>query len=189
MDTQFKNLADTIAFVVLNDRNTIVKLLLQNGQILDVNTVSNDKLVSMLMNSLEDSDKFRAVFLDYLKTAFGIEDFKNSTGGTDGFGGGGSFFGGFNAGSAISLVTTGLGFLSGNQASKDQRAAAEAQAKAQIAQANAQASNNQTALQIAQLQLEAAKLKPGTNNTLLYVGIGVGAVAVIGVLIYVATKK
>lgn len=188
MDTQFKNLADTIAFVVVNDRNTIIKLLLQNGQILDVNTVTNDKLVSMLMNSLEDSENFRYVFLEYLKTAFGLENFKNSTGGADGFGGGG-FFGTFDANSAISLVTTGLGFLSGSQSSKDQRAAAEAQAKAQIAAANAQASNNQTALQIAQLQLEAAKLKPGTNNTLLYVGIGVGAVAVIGVLIYVATKK
>jgi len=185
----YENLAVVISNVILTDKKGIIKLLLQNGHIFEYETISDNDLVTMIMNSLSDSQKFRESFQKYLELKINNTSYSNSNGGSDGFGGGGSFFSGFNASAAVELLSTGLGFISGNNASNDARAAAEAQAKAQIALANAQASNNQTALQIAQLQLEAAKVKPATNNTLLYVGIGVAAVVVLGIGIFAVTRK
>jgi multidrug efflux pump subunit AcrA (membrane-fusion protein) len=67
----------------------------------------------------------------------------------------------------------------------------EAQAKAQIALAQAQQSGNQTQLEIARLQLQAAQAgstAPKSNTTLIIVGV-VGGLAVLGTVIYFVTRK
>lgn len=181
MEKQFQILSDVIAYVILYDRESIITLLSQNGMI--VNPLdSNEKLVSKLMNLLSEDEMFRKTFTAYLEESFGINEFSNAEGST-------GFFSGFNAGSVVSLVGTGLGFLSSSQSSKDQRATAEANANATLAAAVAQSNVSKTNLEIARLQLEAAKLKPTTNNTLLYAGIGVGVVVVLGLVIFAVTRK
>lgn len=182
MENQFQILSDVIAYVILNDRDNIINLLSQNGMIVNPQE-SNEKLVSKLMNLLSENEKFRQIFVSYLKESFGLVEFSNAEGSSTGF------FSGFNAGSVVSLVGTGLGFLSSSQSSKDQRATAEANANATLAAAVAQSNVSKTNLEIARLQLEAAKLKPTSNNTLLYAGIGVGVVVVLGLVIFAVTRK
>ncbi len=192
MENQFQILSDVIAYVILNDRDNIITLLSQNGMIVNPQE-SNEKLVSKLMNLLSEDENFRQIFTSYLKESFGLVGFSNAPGdlstavtpSTTSTG----FFSGFNVGSVVSLVGTGLGFLSSSQSSKDQRATAEANANATLAAAVAQSNVSKTNLEIARLQLEAAKLKPASNNTLLYAGIGVGVVVVLGLVIFAVTRK
>lgn len=200
-----KNLSDTIAFVVLNDRPGVIALLKTNGLVFDENHTSNEKLVTMIFNSLYDNSDFKNNFLTYLD-AKAKDNFANASGlfestplptftaptsssSSLGTSSGGGFFSGFNANTITSLVGTGLGFLSSSQAGKDQRAIAEANAQAAIANAQSQTELIRAQLALEQLKLQNVQAQPIKNNTLLYVGLGVGAVVLIGGLIFAITKK
>jgi len=211
MNNQLENLSNSVAFFVVRDRNGIINLLKNNGLVFDENFVTDEKLTNMIFNSLfDDSSNFKNNYLAYINEKVNLDNkFSNvpgpifsstplptfnpstsSSSSTLGSSSSNGFFGGFNANSALSLVTTGLGFLGSAQAGKDQRAIAEAQAQATIAAAQANAQNNATQLQIAQLQLEAQKAAPNkSNNTILYVVIGIAGIAIIGGIIFATSKK
>ena len=104
-------------------------------------------------------------------SAFG--NFINSTGGQN---------------AISSLLGLGTGLIMANQQEKlgqgqanDAKALAEAQVKAQ-----------QLAYDTAQLQLQAQQAgatSGGSNNTALYIGLGVGGVVILGLVVFLAVKK
>lgn len=208
------NLSNSVAFFVLTDKNGIVTLLKNNGLVFDENHTSDAKLINMIFNSLYEDNAFKDNFLIYLNSKTNSpkgyandESFanfsstplpsfnppKNPTSSSANVGGSSSgFFGGFNINSVTSLVGTGLSFLSSSQAGKDQRAIAEANAQAAIANAQSQTESIRGQLALEELRLNSLKAQvppPAKNNTLLYVGLGVGAVVLIGGLIFAITKK
>lgn len=105
--------------------------------------------------------------------------------------GGGGFFSGFNLGDLIGTGASIYGNISADKRQKDLL----------NAQANQQAQDTQSQILAGQLALETEKLKlaqiqaskeQGTaqgSNTLLYVGLGILGVAVIGGVIYAVSKK
>jgi len=174
MDKNFKNLSSVVSQAILYDRNGIISLLENNGVIIfDSDHIKSEKLVTIIFKNLENV-KFQDVFLNYIKEKF---QFSNADG----------FFSGFNASAITGLVSSGLSFLGNSSASKDQKSIAEINAQAAITSAQSQAQIAATQLQIAQLNLEASKA-PKTDNTKLYVGIGIASVVVVGLLIF-AIKK
>lgn len=105
-------------------------------------------------------------------------------------GSGGGFFSGFNLGDLIGTGASIYGNISADKRQKDLL----------NAQANQQAQDTQNQILAGQLALETEKLKlaqiqagkeQGTkgSNTLLYVGLGILGVAVIGGVIYAVSKK
>lgn len=208
MENQLDNLSNSVAFFVLKDRNGIVNLLQQNQLVFDEPHTSNERLVTMMINSLFENEDFKNQYLNYVNgkvvekqtfSNYGENVFSTtplptfnpgSNSSPASSGGGGGFMGGFNVGSAISLVNTGLNFFGSSQASKDQRAIAESNAQATLAAAQANASNNATALEIAKLNLAAASAQPAkSNNTTLYVVLAIGGVAVLGGIIFAVSRK
>lgn len=206
------NLSNSVAFFVLTDKNGIVTLLKNNGLVFDENHTSDAKLINMIFNSLYEDNAFKDNFLIYLNSktdspkgfangdglfsSTQLPSFNpptNPTSSSSSLGGSsGGFFGGFNMNSVTSLVGTGLGFLSSSQAGKDQRAIAEANAQAAIANAQSQTEAIRGQLALEELRLNSLKAQvppPAKNNTLLYVGLGVGAIVLIGGLIFAITKK
>lgn len=200
------NLSNSVAFFVLTDKNGIVTLLKNNGLVFDENHTSDAKLINMIFNSLYEDNAFKDNFLVYLNSktdspkgfanatglfqATPLPTFTAPTSSTANVGSSsGGFFGGFNMNSVTSLVGTGLGFLSSSQAGKDQRAIAEANAQAAIANAQSQTELIRAQLALEQIKLQNTQAQPAKNNTLLYVGLGVGAIVLIGGLIFAITKK
>lgn len=198
------NLSNSVAFFVLTDKNGIVTLLKNNGLVFDENHTSNEKLINMIFNSLYENNEFKDNFLMYLNSKTSQQKYanfnpiplpsfnppKNPTSSTANVGSSsGGFFGGFNMNSVTSLVGTGLGFLSSSQAGKDQRAIAEANAQAAIANAQSQTELIKAQLALEQIRLQTIQAQPPKNNTLLYVGLGVVGVVLIGGLIFAITKK
>ncbi len=201
------NLSNSVAFFVLTDKNGIVTLLKNNGLVFDENHTSDAKLINMIFNSLYEDNAFKDNFLIYLNSktdspkGFANGDglgfspvplptFTAPTSSTANVGSSsGGFLGGFNANSVVSLLNTGLGFLGSSQAGKDQRAIAEANAQAAIANAQSQTELIRAQLALEQLKLQNTQAQPTKNNTLLYVGLGVGAIVLIGGLIFAITKK
>lgn len=199
------NLSNSVAFFVLTDKKGIVTLLKNNGLVFDENHTSNEKLINMIFNSLYENNEFKDNFLMYLNSKTNQQNYANITGplftattlpsfnptssSASLSGSSSGFFSGFNASSVTSLVGTGLSFLSSSQAGKDQRAIAEANAQAAIANAQSQTELIKAQLALEQLKLQNNQAQPVKNNTLLYVGLGIGAVVLVGGLIFAITKK
>lgn len=179
MKNQIDQLAYFVAFAVVNDRQTVIDLLHNNNIPVDINHVSDEKLVSTVINGLYSSEKLRKDFSNYISEITNNLKFSSADGG---------FWSGFNASAVSSLVGTGLGFLASTQSSNDQKNAAQAQANANLALAQATKESNATQLEIAKLQLEAAKSKPQTNNTVLYAVLGVSGALVLGFVIFAVTR-
>jgi hypothetical protein len=93
------------------------------------------------------------------------------------------------AGLGSSLLTAGGGIY----ASEQQRKAAQAQADALIAQGMSQVEVQKLILEGKRLDLELAKSGGAKGNTAgnktLYIALGVGAVVVLGVVIFAVTRK
>ena len=94
------------------------------------------------------------------------------------------------AGLGSSLLTAGGGIY----ASEQQRKAAQAQADALIAQGLSQVEVQKLILEGKRLDLELAKSGAGTGGTnagnkTLYIALGVGAVVVLGFVIFAVTRK
>ncbi len=178
-------LAYTIAYAIKNDREEFIRLLLDNGILLDPETVSDEKLVHVSTVSLADSISFQQNFLSWVESK--LENSSNADGATSS---GGFWGGGFNAGAVTGLVTTGLNLFGGIKTSESQLKATQAMANAQLAASTAQNNSNLAQLQIAQMNLEAAKLKPsGASNTTLYIVIAFVGLIAIGGVVYAVTKK
>ena len=92
------------------------------------------------------------------------------------------------AGLGSSLLTVGGGIY----ATEQQRKSAQAQADALIAQGMSQVEVQKLILEGKRLDLELAKSGAGKNtqgNKTLYIALGVGAVVVLGVVIFAVTRK
>ena len=189
MDKLIAQLSYFVAFAVVNDRNNVISMI-EKTNVKILPTISNEDLIDVVFNLMYTNSQFKNEFTTYIKTKFNENldnSFKNTHGDTTS---GSSFWGGFNASAITGLVSTGLGFLSSSQAGKDARAVAATNAKNNLALATANLESNKTQLEIAKLQLEAQKLQPGTNNTLLYVVLGiVGLVVVVGTVLIVKKQN
>lgn len=85
-----------------------------------------------------------------------------------------------------------FGKVTGYFGSQENRKAAQAQADALIAQGKSQVEVAKIMQQTKLLELEALKSgggKKSTNNTTLYIALGVGGVVVLGLVIFAVTRK
>ena len=92
-------------------------------------------------------------------------------------------------GNAIGTV---LGLGAGAILSNQQKQDAKGQANNAQALADKQIQAQQLALETAKLQLEAQKsgtASGGSNNTALYIGLGVGGVVILGLVVFLAVRK
>ena len=92
------------------------------------------------------------------------------------------------AGLGTSLLTAGGGIY----ASEQQRKSAQAQADALIAQGMSQIEVQKLILEGKRLDLELAKSGAGgkkAGSKTLYIGLGIGAVVILGVVIFAVTRK
>lgn len=152
----------------------VARMLNQNGVTINADASRGSDLLNSVFAGIQSSPKFKEDFVKFLeanKKVLSKEEFLN-----------------FDWGGTITGVTSLAGTIySGQQASQLLKKEAEierekAQAQLQIAQLN-----QQTVL----AQLEAQKaLGGGTkSNTTLFVGLGVGAVLILGTVIFLATRK
>jgi hypothetical protein len=92
-------------------------------------------------------------------------------------------------GNAIGTV---LGLGAGAILSNQQKQDAKGQANNAQALADKQLQAQQLAYDTAQLQLQAQQAgatSGGSNNTALYIGLGVGGVVILGLVVFLAVKK
>ena len=148
--------------------------------------ISEKNLVDTMVDTFASRPSLYDKYLTWIsKSAMGYSNVVGDT--TNTVDSGGGF--GFNMGSITSLLGAGANIfatIKGSDAASD---VAKAQAQAAMAAAQAQAGNNATALEIAKLQLQAAMAGKSGGNTMLYVGLGLGAMAVVGTVIYLIVKK
>lgn len=90
-----------------------------------------------------------------------------------------------------SIGTTVFGGVTGLLGSKEQRKAAEAQARALREQGLSQIEVAKIMQETERLKLEQAKAGAGTGagNKTLYIALGVGAVVILGVVVFAVTRK
>lgn len=91
------------------------------------------------------------------------------------------------------IGTSLFGGVTGFLGSKEQRKAAEAQANALIKQGYSQIEVAKIMQETERLKLEQARAGgsagTGAGNTTLYIALGVGAVVILGVVIFAVTRK
>jgi hypothetical protein len=137
---------------------------------------------------METYNNYTSGFLDY-----SIPSSPFSTSGTSG----GSTTGGTKTGGGAKFDWGGLGSAlltvgGGIYASEQNRKNAQAQADALIRQGMSQIEVQKLILEGKRLDLEASKNAVAggkSGNTLLYVGLGIGGVLVLGVVIFAVTRK
>ena len=181
---QIRQLGRTVGLVISLNRSAVISLLNGSGsQVSD--QISNSDLVAITIDQVIENPAFNKGFSkltkaesEIFRNATGLDSFASAEGGFD--------WGGFGAG----LIGAGTSIFGSIQATNAQKKLAEQEAK--IAQLN-----SQTAITQAQAQLEIERLRlqqieaqnaGGTGNTMLYVGIGLVGILVIGGVIF-AVKK
>jgi hypothetical protein len=156
--------------------NELINILTKNGVVVDADNLDVNKLIVATFNGINTNPTFKselASFIDSKNIYVESSPFSNA------------------AGDYISGATSLFGSVTSYLGSKDQLKAAQTSANATLA-------SNQTALEIAKLnqqtiltqaQIEANKnLKP-SSNTVLYLGLGVGGVMIIGLVVFLITRK
>lgn len=170
MDNTGKLIGRTVGYFP----SQVAKLLNSNGVTINADASRGNDLVTSTLAGLESNPKFKKDFIKLVednKKVLSKDEFLN-----------------FDWSGTISgLTTLGNTIYSGEQKGKllEKEAQIErekAQAQLQIAQLN-----QQTVL--AQLEAQKAMASGGKDNTLLFVGLGVGAVLILGTVVFLATKK
>lgn len=212
---QIQNLGNAIGYIAVADIKGLRNLLSKYGVVNvgsdsktliaeTTNLVSNSRFYNELV-ALIQKNVGEASFSGYNNVAgrtpvqsvstlqpAGLDlSFGQDTTTSNATGSGGGFFSGFNLGDLIGTGASIYGNISADKRQKDLL----------NAQANQQAQSTQSQILAGQLALETEKLKlaqiqaskeQGTaqgSNTLLYVGLGILGVAVIGGVIYAVSKK
>ena len=160
----------------------IQSLLTKNGVVVDADNLNLDELVSATFSGLDKSMSFRQDFVNLYSLN---EELINSKIESDGF----SNLTGQDWTSIGTTAFGGITQLFGNKANRD--IARE--------QANASIKSGELSLEAQRLALEGKKIDAQTalalaqgkpqSNTILYVALGVGAVLVLGVVIFAVTRK
>lgn len=185
--TQVKQLGNTVGFVLAMDRPAVVNLLKGNGYSVSSKT-TDATLISTTINAIIENKKFNNSFDKLAKSSARLylkatkqDASLNATGGP-------SFDWGGLAGNVLGAGTSIFGQITASEAQKKlaeaQAQSAQLNAQTAIAQANAQLEIERIRLQ----QINAQKAGGTGNNTLLYVGIGLGSLLLIGGIIVIAKK-
>ena len=213
---QLQNLGNAIGYIAVADIKGLRNLLSKYGVVNvgsdsktliaeTTNLVSNSRFYNELV-SLIQSNVSEASFSGYNNiggrtpvqsvntlTPQGVDlsgmSSISNTSSTNASGSKGGFFSGFNIGD---LLGTGASIYGNIQADKRQKDLLNAQANQQAQQTQSQILAGQLALETEKLklaQIQAGKEQGSSSNTLLYVGLGVLGVAVIGGIIYAVAKK
>jgi hypothetical protein len=97
----------------------------------------------------------------------------------------------WTGGNIMGIANAGIGIWSGISSGNTAKDIANKQLEAQRLANEGIISQGQLALEIERLKLEALKLEGGEakDNTLLYVGLGLGGLLVLGGVIWAVTKK
>lgn len=166
-------------------------LLTKNGVVVDSTNLSIDELVSATLSGLDKSVSFRKDFVDLyfsneslVNSKIEKEDFSNTNGVTTPKTGSS-----FDYSGVASSLLGGLGNFFGSQ---NNLKSAQAQADAMVKSGELSLEAQRLALEgkkiDAQTALALAQGKPQNNKT-LYIALGVGAVLVLGVVIFAVTRK
>lgn len=169
----------------------IQNMLTKNGVVVDANNLNLDEIVSSTISGLDKSVSFRKDFVnlyftneELVNSKIESNDFSNVDGVNTT-----QTSSGFDYSGVASSLIGGIGNFFG---SKNNLKSAQAQADAMIR-------NGELSLEAQKLALEGKKIEAQTalalaqgkpqNNTMLYVALGVGAVVVLGVVIFAVTRK
>lgn len=166
-------------------------LLTKNGIVVDSTNLSIDELVIATLSGLDKSVSFRKDFVDlyfsnesFINSKIETEDYLNNDGVTTPKTGSS-----FDYSGVASNLIGGLGNFFG---SRNNLKSAQAQADAMIKSGELSLEAQRLALEgkkiDAQTALALAQGKPQNNKT-LYIALGVGAVLVLGVVIFAVTRK
>ena len=180
---QLQNLGNAIGYIAVADINGLRNLLSRYGV---VNVGSDSKTLIAETTSLVSNSRFYNELVALIQKNVGEASFSgyNSADGKSG-----GFFGGFNLGT---LLNTGASVYQTIQQDKAQKDLLNAQANQQAQQTQGQILAGQLALEQEKLklaQIQAQNEKGGGSNTLLYVGLGLVGLIVVGGVIYAVTKK
>jgi hypothetical protein len=210
---QLQNLGNAIGYIAVTDINGLRNLLSKYGV---VNVGSDSKTLITETTNLVSNSRFYNEFVALVQKNLGEASFSgyNNIGGDYGSwqpssdsllnsntlnqkltdvkspsNSSGGFFSGINLGS---LISTGASIYGSVTADKRQKDLLNAQANQQAQQTQGQILAGQLALEQEKLklaQIQAQNEKGGGSNTLLYVGLGLVGLIVVGGVIYAVTKK
>lgn len=188
---QLQNLGNAIGYIAVTDIKGLRNLLSKYGV---VNVGSDSKTLIAETTNLVSNSRFYNELVALIQENVGEASFSGynnvvgTTSNATGSGGGG-FFSGFNLGE---LLGTGASIYGSISADKRQKDLLNAQANQQAQQTQSQILAGQLALEQEKLklaQIQAQNEKGGGSNTLLYVGLGLVGLIVVGGVIYAVTKK
>jgi hypothetical protein len=157
--------------------NDVINILTKNGVVIDANALDLDKLILATFNGINTNPVFKselAKFIDSKGIVVTDSEYSN-----------------IDAGTIIGGATSLFGSVTSYMGSKDQLKAAQTSA-------NVALDSNKTALQIAQTnlqstlaqaQIQAQASATKASNVPLYIGLGVGGVVIIGLMIFLITRK
>lgn len=175
----------------------IQSLLTKNGVVVDADNLNLDELVSATFSGLDKSVSFRQDFINLYSSN---EELINSKIESDGY----SNFLGMGTSTTATTPKTGssfdysgvasslIGGIGGFFGSQNNLKSAQAQADAMVKSGQLSIEAQKLALEGKRIDAETAlKLAQGKpqSNTILYVALGVGAVLVLGVVIFAVTRK
>lgn len=175
-----------ISLVILNYPNQVIKMLNENAVVVDATNFTTKELSDATLSGLTTSKKFNNDFISFVKSL----SINNSYSNADAASTGSSF--GANYGG---IISSGIGSLTtlfmSNTNTKNLQA-----------QLDAQNNKNLTDLQLADKQIELAKIgllasqnqlsgasaKKGGNTT-LYIALGIGGALILGLTIFLVTRN
>lgn len=204
-ENQLRELGNAIGFLSVVDIKGLSSLINKyggNGNIISYQNLNNQaimllgnksfyqefvRLVSSNLKVLEQMNANASGF--YNMDAFANSNGTSTTPATTG-GGGGDFFSGFNLQSLLNIGSTIYG---STQEDKRQRDLLNAQANQNAQQLQAQIDAGNLTLEAERLKLAQIQAMQGQggakNNTMLYVGLGILGLLVVGGVIYAVVKK
>lgn len=197
---QIREIGNAIGFLSVADIQGLTNLLAKYGNM--PNDISYQSLNNATIDSMSNpnfSREFVSLVSQNVKILAQMNGYNNMQGdGTTGLpptttpataDSGGGFFKGFNLGSLLNVGSSVYGSIS---ADKRQRDLLKAQANQNSQQLQGQIQAGNIALETERLklaQIQAGKGQGGANNTMLYVGLGLVGLLVVGGVIYAVAKK
>ncbi len=197
---QIREIGNAIGFLSVADIQGLTNLLAEYGNM--PNDISYQSLNNATIDSMSNpnfSREFVSLVSQNVKIVAQMNGYNNVQGdGTTGIpstttpattNSSGGFFSGFNLGSLINVGSSVYGSISADKRQKD-LLKAQANQNSQQIQGQIQAGN--IALETERLklaQLQAGNGQVGANNTMLYVGLGLVGLLVVGGVIYAVAKK
>lgn len=196
---QIREIGNAIGFLSVADIQGLTNLLAKYGNM--PNDISYQSLNNATIDSMSNpnfSREFVSLVSQNVKILAQMNGYNNVTGdipsttsattpATTSSSGG--FFSGFNLGSLLNLGSSVYGSISADKRQKD-LLNAQANQNSQQIQSQIQAGN--IALETERLklaQIQAGQGQGGANNTMLYVGLGLVGLLVVGGVIYAVAKK